>query len=441
MNRFFHILLLILLSTSYKSFAQNVDQSDSISSLGFLSKHLKNQIYEIDTINQPRIHFLAKADFHKAKFDYPVYLQSSDFDSTAEFSFAKFDSLADFSWSQFDYLANFHSAKFHSRANFSSVQFDFRAGFFYTKFISNADFSNVKFRSRADFSKAQFNSKVDFFYTKFDSVADFSDAHFEEHVDFIGTTLPTVLIFQNVAPKLEIDLTKSRLGPNKNAERRFCFIDLRGAAVSRFHLYYDNFRIYWPEEIDRIEYERLSNVYEGLLKSFEDRGHRTSYNTLDKEYQAFKDQQNPDASIFKKLVNKINYYWDNYGYDKEFIWIWTIALFAISSLVNWLIFPYLIKEVYPIQMIDKALFKGEPVKRLEFRGSAVFGTNFRLNFKHITLAFFYTCLIFFGLKLSTERINFDKYRGVALIFTEYLIGLICLGYLANFIISSGLIGK
>lgn len=448
MNRFSQILLFFLLTSSFTVSAQKGHELDAAGLFNFLKKHPKSGDYILDRTKDrrddsiTRIHFLSNADFSSAQFDSRAYFYKAKFDTRAYFSFARFDPDAQFSSTSFDSEAYFYYTQFDSEAYFSFARFDSEAQFLGVKFESLAQFHVAQFGSVANFHMAQFDSLADFFFTQFDSRVDFSNAHFMEEANFSSTRLPDTLIFRETKITGVIDLSVASLDSASDVvQDRYCYIDLRGAPLDKFKLYYDKYRIYWPETIDRTVYEELTQVYEGLLKKFKNEGHLTSYATLDKEYQAFKDLQNPDASEIKKLLNKINFYWNNYGYNKERIWLWTAIFLAISTLINWLVFPYLVKDVYPVPMIDKALFDNKPENRAQFTGSVFLKGKVHLNFRYLIYAFYYTILIFFGLKLTTERVNFKMHGGIAIIFTEYLIGLICLGYLANFIISSGVIGK
>ncbi|MDW3193072.1 MAG: pentapeptide repeat-containing protein [Cytophagales bacterium] len=363
--------------------------------------------------------FLSEFNAGRLNFEQEAYFEESRFEGDFFLS------------GHFKGNARFASAEFHSDAMFSGE----------TQFYQLADFQGARFLYDADFSLSVFKADVQFNYTRFGEVAYFDDARFEREASFLKIQLPDTLSFRNIRTNSIIDLTSVELDSAQLATHRKCYLDLRDAPIDKFKLRYDQFQVFWPEKIGASDYESLTNVYEGLLKNFKDRVYLTSYETLDKEYQAFKDLQNPNASPIKKMMNRVNFYWNNYGYNKERIWLWTLIFLLISTLVNWLAFPYLSKVVYPIEIIDTALYEGKPWRRKQFKTTGLLWNKVHGNVKYFSLAFFYTSLIFFGLKISTDRMNYRKPVGIILIYTEYLLGLICLGYLANFIISSGLIGQ
>ncbi|MEL6556997.1 MAG: pentapeptide repeat-containing protein [Bacteroidota bacterium] len=399
------------------------------------------EFYQFDSIADfRRVQFDSTANFSIAKFYSKAIFLYSNFNSTAEFSGVNFNSTADFLDLQFHSEAYFFNAKFGSTADFSGTQFKSKVDFFETRFSSIVYFLDTKFNSQAIFFNTKFDSTAHFHGVQFDSLAYFRDArfnhltifsgvHFKDKADFTSVILPDFLDFREIKSAEIVDLTKTKLDSAKAANGQKCYIDLRDSPIEKFRLTYDNFRVWKPDTIpDRLNFQKLTEVYEKLLKNFKDNGYTSSYETLDKEYQAFKDLQNPDASISKRLFNRVNYYWSNYGYNKEWIWFWTTLFLAVFTLFNWLFFPYLIKKVYAIDRIKEAC----PKKLLKSKK--------QLNFRRIDLAFLYTAFIFFGFKMSPEQINFKNTRSVTFILFQYIIGLICVGYLINFIISSGLIG-
>ena len=305
------------------------------------------------------------------------------------------------------------------------------------------------------FVSTKFGSKVDFLYAIFDSEANFESAHFDSVVDFSKAkfnylnlddiTLPDFLLFEGISTEKIIDLTKSKLGRGK----QICYINLFDAPIEKIKMRYDNFRVYKPNDFkvkhhlnpenlnQTFVYEKLTNVYEGLLKNFKDHGYLVSYETLDKEYQEFKFTENPDDLYVGKLLNFINKYWNDYGYDKTRIWLITLLSFIFFAVINWFRFPHLITKVYSIAALKEIFLKYKTHHEYKAKHSKYPSINVRMPL----LAVYYTALIFFGFKLNIEKLNFRQPVSVFYIFLQFTIGLICLAYLANFVISSTLIGS
>ena len=56
--------------------------------------------------------------------------------------------------------------------------------------------------------------------------------------------------------------------------------------------------------------------------------------------------------------------------------------------------------------------------------------------KHLACVFFYTGFVFWGLSLDIKELKFNSWRALILLITEYSFGVICLAYLANYIITN-----
>ncbi|MEM9338742.1 MAG: pentapeptide repeat-containing protein, partial [Bacteroidota bacterium] len=349
------------------------------------------------------------------------YFSDVAFDAKVNFEKVQFCSWADFTQTQFLAFANLSRIQFYSTARFLGAQFDSLAYFYKTRFHSLANFKMAQFHKLAYFKNAQF-----------DSLADFSHAHFKSSSNFLNVQLPKVLKFDGTMINKPIDLTRCQLKPGQD----FCYISLIDAPIEKLHLTYDNFRILKPDGIlTRTHYQRLNSVYEKLLKNFKDQGYLSSYEMLDIEYQAFKYLQNPDYVNYRWFYiiwNELRKNWTNYGYNKEWILLYVLFFLLVFTIINWLMFPYLSQKVYPVPSINRALFGNITFRQQRYMNRT------GLNFSRLDLAFYYTTIIFFGLKMSTEAINYRR-SGVILIYVEYIVGLICLGYLANFIVSSQLI--
>ena len=109
--------------------------------------------------------------------------------------------------------------------------------------------------------------------------------------------------------------------------------------------------------------------------------------------------------------------------------ILNINIFIFFSIINCIFFPW-ITNIYEIPYIKN--FVAEiTAKNVIFH-----------RIKTLPIAFFYTGLIFFGLKFTTENLKYKenligwRFFNLVYFFVIYISGLVCLGYLANFILST-----
>lgn len=397
-----------------------------------------------------RTEFKGWANFFSAKFNSKVDFRETKFRSDATFSSVVFNSSCNWFWTDFyDFTSfsgvkfrgyqNFHETDFYDYTTFSDARFyddaffygsnfDSTSSFFRTKFYSNANFEYVDFEQGVNFGLTIFSSKVNFERAEFNNTASFRSSNINE-ANFVGVQLPDTLDFENAIFNNEIDLTRCYKKQNG-----FCYLNLVNCDLDKLKLRYDKFRLVIPDSISEENYENLTYVYEGLLKNFRDNGFLTSYETLDKEYRRFIYLKNPKASIWNYFLNFVNDKWDDYGYKKYRIWVITFVLFTIFAIINWLRFSHLINSVYILEPIQIAY--NSKVQKTKFHKE-----NNKMPYWNIyepLMAIYYTAIVFFGLKMSIEKLDFRHPTWVTFLFLQYLVGLICLAYLVNFVITSNL---
>ena len=406
-----------------------------------------------------RTKFVSKAEFSEADFALTTNFRKSKFDTTADFSHTKFDSLApanftevefhsiadfthvefhstaDFSWvkffnkaqydqAKFDSSSNFESTEYHKDAIFTGAEFD-TVTFNYSRFYSLANFNNASFDSTASFEGAHFDSMANFFAVKFGEIVIFKDAQFNGQSNFKGSRLPKFIDFSEVTNiAVEIDLTKAKGNPKYNV----CYINLTDAAIDKFRFRYKRFKL-WPPG-DTTEYELKANVYEDLLKKQKDEGFTQSYEILDKEYREFQ-YTDPGAGkgSWGKFLNWVDKNWWEYGYNKELIIRNALIIFLILSFINSFFLKYLITQVYTNEKICKLIEKRESKN------------EFIRWFDSLRYSIFYTAVIFFSFNFDMDKLNYAgnldgwKIFNLTYFMVIYLGGVVCMAYLANYIIT------
>lgn len=129
-----------------------------------------------------------------------------------------------------------------------------------------------------------------------------------------------------------------------------------------------------------------------------------------------------DGKWFKDYIQRN---WDNYGYDKNLIFGNAIGLMLFFFIINLCIYPFILYNGYTI---------GEFVRSDE-RITDRYGRTWKFFIARGLLCFLYTNYIFWGLKLSLEKIRLNNGWLIAWIIVQYVIGIICLAYIANVIIT------
>jgi len=387
-----------------------------------------------------------KAGFLGEKFDSLANFEDAKFDSLANFFGAEFNSEANFYGTTFNSEARFHNTEFNSVANFRDSEFDSIVGFFDAEFDSMADirsavfnssasfggavfnseanFGLTEFNSEARFDMTEFNSVADFSYTKFNSVADFESAKFKEEVIFNFSTLPDTLYFTGVKSEKVIDFTscENRIDTLKpSSSENVCVIFLSRTDLSKIRLNYTDFKLAFDE--DSITKKGIANTYERLLGT--QREFPEGYKKLDIEYKEFKYLQ---KGLKGKIYNFFDKYWWNYSYDKEKVVYNTLILLLIFSIMNWFLFEYLNQNVYKIEKVwNNYLESKEGLKK----NGITSGIRKMINI--LPYSFYYTSLIFFGFKMNTDNINYRNHKGLFYLVFLYVVGIVDLLFIANFV--------
>ena len=359
-----------------------------------------------------------QTDFIKKKIDTLVKFNTMQIDTEVNFSETQFDSIVNFNNIQFNSPVVFFCSIFNSPAYFCGTKFNSPAYFCGTEFNSIISFMFTQFRSLADFNGATFNTEAHFGWTEFDSIADFSRAKFNSGATFFE--MPKYLDFSGIKINNdEIDLFNIEI----DSSQGYCLINLTGADIHKIKLQYTRFKLHFSKNTN---WEEKENTYEQLLLKIKKEAFIKSYEKLDKEYQKMKYMEG--YSKPKYLLNFIQKYWWDYGYKKELIIRNTLYLFIFFTIMNAFLISYLVNNIYIIEKIKNSIIN-QP-KNLFLK--------MLIRFYY---SFIYSILIFFCIKFTVDNLNysgnltFSKILGLFYFITIYLSGLICLGYLANYIIS------
>ncbi len=421
--------------------------------------------------------FDATADFSGATFEDKAFFMETEFKSTSSFRRATFEDTADFTLATFEDTANFIMSTFEGTVSFSLTKFKSTASFRWATFDATACFSGATFEDVADFTWATFDATACFSGATFEDVADFTWATFEDTAHFGGATfekavnfrwtkfqgkvdfgrakLPDSMDFRNVAEiTREIDFTYC-LPPDKE---RKCRIALEGADISKIKLNMKLFELSFPEDtfikptrevdttfrdssgvVDTIvvakkdtivypTYDQQCSIYEQVLKKLENDGFMDSYEILDIEYRRFKYDQKDwplvKNRLHKYIVDPLQSYWWNFGYDKErILFVWTPLFFGIFFIVNLFLYRKLTEKVYAtIGFLEKMPYRASWVRRTA---------------KKVLQVMAYTGIVFFGLKMDVSKFKKGALRQHPWLFTYlmfiYVVGLVCLGFIVNII--------
>ncbi|MGZ4159693.1 MAG: pentapeptide repeat-containing protein [Neobacillus sp.] len=398
----------------------------------------------------------------------------------------------------FNKEANFINSTFHGQASYIEASFTKFAVFLAATFDQDCDFNacyfklpglfgNAEFKREANFSGANIAQVMDFSLAKINYSLDISNLTLHDSSKFLfsGAYLPNMINFSNV-PDIHnvVDFTNAnftRTTRYTDSVRKWHYINLFNSDISKIRIDYQHFRlcfynsfeqdnhkktVFCPDSLmifkiklkhdlnkiasklltdakfkvylhqvfpatpldepiihqfilQRIKVssfpallptDEIISTYEKVLKNFDTQGQKVSYESLDIEYQDYKN----GWFILPKI-------WNCYGYHKEYVFFWT-ALFLLSFTALTFIF---------IESLNR---KGQPgVYHIESIPLKLPVTSIFSFFRRVWYALMYTASVFFLFSLKMENVNFRK-LGVLYVILVYSLGILCLGYMANFVL-------
>jgi hypothetical protein len=423
--------------------------------------------YRLDTIliirsnsDNKEIAFHRDVDFYGAtfksfaNFSYANFADSSLFFGTrflagSQFYFTKFDKNADFDYARFDNMAFFYDATFRDAAHFFSTSFPGTADFQFSKFSSVGDFSSLRLTDQSVllFHKAFLPALIDFSENaSLRHVIDFTDANFSQtddsdpsgqwhYINLYDSDIPQIkidyqhfrLCFYNGNNSSNLGITFSgdkfiytnKVYPIMDYRKLFDVTGMKSYLHKVFPTAQQSDIVIQSFLIDCLQRGRFPaplpddetiSTYEKVLKKLDTDGQKISYETLDIEYRDFKNGW---------FV--IPHLWYCYGYHKEWIFLWSTGFLLLFTVITFFLLDKLNNEnsqdaVYQLANIPNTTKNGR-----------------YLFFSRLWYSLMYTSMIFFLLTLKIENLNFKKGL-VMYVLVVYSAGLLCLGYMANFIL-------
>ncbi len=258
-------------------------------------------------------------------------------------------------------------------------------------------------------------------------------------LSFYNTQLPKNIYFRNItSTQKEIDLTIANFEDSthysKNGKYIRHSIGFYKTDISQIHFDYIHFRLalFDGKQYKETSFDQSRALYEAVLKNFKDRGQMLSYQLCDIEYRDFLWQRKwyYEWEVIDKVqgnyiflggkyisltewMSYIPKLWNNYGYNKGRVFGWALAFLCLFTVLTYFFFLDTLNEyVYRIKSVPL--------------------NNQRKSWWY---SFVYTASVFFLISLKVENIKFEKRWHVVYLMAMYIVGIICLAYIANYIIT------
>ncbi|WP_149241508.1 hypothetical protein [Dyadobacter sp. 32] len=259
----------------------------------------------------------------------------------------------------------------------------------------------------------------------------FHQLHLETPPDLTFCLLPEYLVFsnfRNLQWKEPLDLRTCRISGN-DAIRSPAKCKLRFEAssesgyyrldASKFIIPYDKFEIEFGEKTT--PYQRLKILGE-VRESCKKQGMTYDYGKWDIIYRKL---DNIDQwSHWGKIMNFTQSIWWNFGYSEWIIVVfWMPFFFLLFWCINFLKIRHIVTHIY----FDGDL-GGNFVNVPQLKNDTLFEVRLDKASDRWSYSFFLTAVLYFGLKLKHEAVNYRNGGGMAYIYFMYFVGLFHVAY-------------
>ena len=261
-------------------------------------------------------------------------------------------------------------------------------------------------------------------YIEGNQFASNASLHFDggvyKELEFQNDYLPDLVVFDNTKFLSPANVQAYRK-PIKPAKVWFNKVDPKQYVIN-FQL--TELLTIEPDNSAHTHHDRVNQTFQQFLDLNRKSGHKNNLYWLDLQYQKFYHLQYQPST-----TNKIAYYikdrWWKFGHKKQRILINIGFFMLLFSLINFFFLKRLSTDVYEIKGITE---------QTKVVGNA--DGKVRLGLiNRFWLSVYYTGIIFFGLKMEIGSLHFNRYYLVGYIFLIYTTGLVCMAFLANWVLS------
>jgi len=389
------------------------------------------------------LRFINNVDFSGIHFPVSGNFYCSSFDKDVSFKGAVFESFADYSSTTFKKDADFSSCQFHFFLFMAGIQTDSATVF---------NFYNAIYPPLIDFShNPQLSHTIDFTNANFDSLktghtlwldsrifiniynADINKlkldyGHFrlcfydsEKEDPIIDTVLKRLSKqYPKTADIFDLPPGKYEALINNLSYQEYLAAIFPGYRKSDSALIknFTDFYLINKHFPARLYGYQVDALYSRLLKNFETRGQEDSYSALNTAYQDYRWDQNGALGwlhIFPK-------YWNWYGQRNFWILFWAPGIFSLLTLVTYRNY----RRIFNKNENNKVVYHLEGLPDIDLPVERTWNQKLKN-------AFIFTSVVFFSFSLKTEKIDFKRPSFYYVVIVNIL-GLLCLAYLANYIL-------
>ncbi|MFT3822273.1 MAG: hypothetical protein QM731_00085 [Chitinophagaceae bacterium] len=204
---------------------------------------------------------------------------------------------------------------------------------------------------------------------------------------------------------------------NEKSEKK-CLLRINKTDISKIKFKYSEFTI----DTTGLSYEQIQSLYNNIKEQYTKLGMTESLQLVEIDLIKL---NNHHKGGFYKFIDLVNFYWWNYGYDKGKVVTNSMLLFLIFLVLNLCV------------GLNRLLIHGYSLSTYNNIPTLIksYKTRYRKVWAGFWYTFLFTCLIFWGINLDKKELHFRNLGYIFYILFQYLIGFVCLAYLAAFILS------
>jgi hypothetical protein len=328
------------------------------------------------------------------EYKHPLKMYNNVFKEAVTFTDCIFDSTFEIN----------HHCLFEKQVTFLRCKFKQDGFFAESEFKDSLIIQNCDFQLATYFDHSIFQSLMSLRYSTFRNYVGCDSTFFQKELDFFSTSYGHGIGFfhARILDGIDfgaadfsrmIDLTTIISGSKE------CPINLFGATGQEYILMsYENFKLKFSSAVLNVE-EKIP-LYQNLLKCQENFGFSDGYKKMDIEYRKMK----------HGILFYPDYLWWECGYSK-----FRVVLYSIGFII---FFTFLIFRKYAMYL------KTYPIESL----LPDHGTK-KSTSHNLFLCLVFVSILFFGLKIEINKLNFHHKPESRMILLIYLSGLICSAYL------------
>jgi hypothetical protein len=230
-------------------------------------------------------------------------------------------------------------------------------------------------------------------------------------IDFIGSTMPKSIELNSLVFIKDGEIDLSNFNYTTPAK---CQLDLSSVEMSKINFNYALYDIKLERDVGKKE-----SFYKQLLDNQNKYGYKDGYQRADIEFRSL---ENEKKGLYGNLLNILQAHWNNFGYNKEYIFRIGFLTFLITYVLNLFCYFSLVNNAYTIPEFKKA------------NSQLINHSRYKRVIYYLIYCLLYTGIVFWGLRISIDKIKFSKGDLAIWIIIQYIVGLIIIAFIANVVI-------